>query len=111
MGGVMKPPTQKQLEAWLREWQKILRLQDWDCKVSLKRAADMHADSCEGCNRYHTALKTASIHVRDPIDHESDAEWPPDAEETIVHELIHLHFAPFYATKGLVNTFQEQAIE
>jgi len=106
-----KTPSQKQLDAWLREWQRILRLQDWEVKVAARRERAMHSDECEGCNRYQPELKRASIHIRDPLDDPEDADFPPDPETTIVHELLHLHFAPFYVTKGLLNTLQEQAIE
>ena len=106
-----KAPSQKQLDAWLRQWQRALRLQDWEVKVAARRERAMHSDDCEGCNRYQPALKRASIHIRDVLDDPEDADFPPDPEATIVHELLHLHFAPFYVTKGLVNIFQEQAIE
>jgi hypothetical protein len=102
---------QAQLEAWLAEWQKALRLQDWQVTVAVRRERAMHSDDCEGCNRYQPALKRASIHVRDVLDDPENADFPADPEATIVHELLHLHFAPFYVNKGLVNVFQEQAIE
>jgi hypothetical protein len=106
-----KTPSQKQLDAWLREWQRILRLQDWEVKVAARRERAMQSNDCEGCNRYQPDLKRASIHIRDPLDEPEDADFPADPEATIVHELLHLHFAPFYVTKGLLNTLQEQAIE
>jgi hypothetical protein len=103
-------PSQKQLDAWLREWQKALRLQDWEVKIGLYREKSMGMDASEALNSYHMGLKRSLIQVRDLTDHAND-DFPADPEASIVHELLHLHFAPFHARNGLANTFQEQAIE
>jgi hypothetical protein len=102
---------QRQVQAWLAEWQKALRLQDWLLRIEIKREKDMESEGCHGTCHYSPALKNATIVLRDSIDFRDGAGYPEDLEATIVHELLHLHFAPFYITKGLVNTFQEQAIE
>jgi hypothetical protein len=104
-------PSQPRLESWLREWQQALRLQDWRLKIEVKREKDMECEACHGLCSYSPALKSGTITVRDSIDFQDGAGYPEDVEATIVHELLHLHFSPFYVNKGLVNTFQEQAIE
>jgi hypothetical protein len=106
-----RTPSQARLESWLREWQKALRLQDWRLEIQAKREKDMECEACHGLCSYSPALKSGTITVRDSIDFQDGAGSPEDVEATIVHELLHLHFSPFYVNKGLVNTFQEQAIE
>src|SRR5262245_6779419 len=107
----MTKTNQAQLEAWLREWQQTLRLQDWQVKIDLRREKAMEYEGCHGLNGYTTSLKQSRIQIRHPTDDHPVADYPQDVEATIVHELLHLHFAPFYVKKGLANTFQEQAIE
>jgi len=106
-----RTPSQARLDGWLREWQRVLRLQDWCLKIEAMREKDMEFQGCHGLCNYSPTLKNATITVRDSIDFRDGAGYPEDVEATIVHELLHLHFSPFYVTKGLVNTFQEQAIE
>jgi hypothetical protein len=107
----VRPPTQRQLDAWLREWQKVLRLQDWNVRIECKREREMEHPDCHGLNSYSLALKNATIQVRHSLDFRDAGGFPEDIEATIVHELVHLHFAGFYTDKGLANTLQEQAIE
>jgi hypothetical protein len=106
-----RTPSQARLDGWLREWQRTLRLQDWRLKIEARREKDMEFEGCHGLCNYSPALKDATITVRNSIDFQDGGGYPEDVEATIVHELLHLHFSPFYVTKGLVNTFQEQAIE
>jgi hypothetical protein len=106
-----KTPSQRQLDAWLREWRKALRLQDWNVKIECKREKDMEFAACHGLCNYSTSLKNATITIRDSLDFKDGGGWPEDVEATVVHELLHLHFAPIHISKGLGNTLQEQAIE
>ncbi len=99
--------TQKKLEALLVEWQAILRLNDWDVKASMVDAIRM--PRARGDCSYVLETKTAEIRVRKPI---NDGPWPADPEEAFVHELLHLHFAPFEAADdgSPQSVSQEQAI-
>lgn len=101
---------QKTLEALLAEWQKTLRLQDWDIEIDVARRVDMHRMDVDGQCRWVLCNKSAFIRILDPIDHNPSMIAPCDPERTLVHELLHLHFAPFCELGS--ETYQhEQAIE
>lgn len=82
------------LEAMLLRWTPILRLQDWTIRIVYKRHFDM-ADGKGGTIGWCLRKKTAWIKVLDPQDYQPNPEEsiPPDVELTVVHELLHLHFA------------------
>jgi hypothetical protein len=104
--------TQGLAERWVREWQEVLRLRDWEVEVAVLRGRDMKAEDCEGLTSYQAKLKRARIELRDPIDHDGGHGFGPEPEETLVHELLHLHFATFYAKDETAEQVaQEQAIE
>jgi hypothetical protein len=105
-------PSQRQLEAWVREWQMVLRLQDWKVLIELSREKEMKSPSCHGLCWYHDEHKRAKIWIRHPLDYQDPGDFPMDIECTVVHELLHLHFAPFYdKEEGARQTAQEMAIE
>jgi hypothetical protein len=58
----MKAPSQKQLDKWLKEWQNILRLQDWDIQNQAGQAArTCYEMGIEGESiRYQQTNKTGS---------------------------------------------------
>jgi hypothetical protein len=94
-----------------REWQRVLRLQDWDVQVKIARGFQLgkRQGECE----YVQSLRQAVIRILDPNDW-PDQNWPQDIEATLVHELLHLHFAPFMSDAGeddLINIAQEVAID
>jgi hypothetical protein len=82
-----------------REWQGVLRLMDWAVRARVVRASDM-SEGHEGSCWYTQAKKQASIKLMDPVDWPPDAVFEQDMEWTLVHELLHLHFAPFMSDKG-----------
>lgn len=99
------------IEALCREWQAILRLADWDVRCKLVRHHEMSSNEWSGECRYRLTKKMALIQLLDPVDF-PDGEWPEDVEKTLVHELLHLHMAPFAPEDGtLENVAMEQAIE
>lgn len=105
--------TEDQLQALCREWQGVMRLQDWDVKVKVVRLAAFGGRR-EGECTYTQSTKEALIKILDPVDWPADTEWEQDQERTLVHELEHLHFAPFMSDKGPddpEHIAQEQAIE
>lgn len=83
--------TQKDLESLCREWQKRLRLQDWNIAVKLLRQYDM--PPIRGSIDWTYGLKAAVIRVLDPIDYDPSWVDRSDPEQTLIHELLHLHFA------------------
>ncbi|MBN3875211.1 hypothetical protein [Nostoc sp. JL23] len=91
-----------------QEWQQILGLMDWD--VSVKIVSADYLDEAEGQITWDLGKKIADIKLVKPEGYPFDAMRPYDMEQTLVHELLHLHFAPFNADTGLKAISQEQAI-
>ncbi len=103
--------TQTELEQLCREWQEILSLRDWDVKPSIKRGRDFASSGNEAEINWELQTRTATIYILDPIDYPDDTKWEQDIESSLVHELLHIYFAPFNATDGtLEKVAQEQAI-
>jgi hypothetical protein len=103
--------TESALQKACALWQKRLRLQDWDVRVRVRRKAQMSAEKCRACVDADLRLKEALIEIQDPIDY-TPKIWVNDMEQSLVHELLHLHFAPFEAEEGTAELVaQEQAIE
>lgn len=104
----------EQLEERLSHWQSKLRLQDWIIEVSIARGRDM-MENTSACVNWTLSKKMASIKLVDPIDYPDDVMGVRDMENDLVHELLHLHFAPindhFNNNNDVYNTFEEQAIE
>jgi hypothetical protein len=104
--------TQEQLEQACREWQKRLRLQDWEVAVKFTDWGSFSIlGRCGECSR-NLQHRFASISVLRPEQYRDDAGEcaPADWEMTLVHELLECHFAPFKADDGLERTAQEQVI-
>lgn len=81
----------------LYNWQKRLNLQDWKISVIMSRAAELRPRTL-GNIHWDLARKTAVIRVLDPADyHMGQREMLDDMEFTVVHELLHLGFAPVLA--------------
>lgn len=108
----MSNPTlnQENLDELLAEWQKTLRLQDWGIQVLLGRIFDMVDENTTGQCTWRLSNKTALIRILDPSDYNPSFLRPCDVEKTLVHELLHLHFAPF-CPLGSETDLHEQAIE
>ncbi len=100
--------THKRLQRVCRDWQHRLRLNDWEVKIVFASLEDLPAESQGACD-WNLHARTAEIKVLDPK--EWDSAIPQDVENTVVHELIHLHLAP-WDTKNKAQEIQmEQAIE
>lgn len=101
--------TEEELRAKCAEWQKVLRLQDWIVVLKVKRGWDLPIPNACGTCTWDLAQRTALISIADPIDYPPDAIVPNDMELTLVHELLHLHFAAIEPEGASVAG--EQAIE
>ncbi len=101
-----EPLSQENLESLLAEWQKILRLQDWQIKVSFARGHEIEGH--QGRITIYLNFKQALIKLRNPIDW-TDEDFPDDTEVDLVHELIHLHINTFDTTKP--GTLERVALE
>ena len=78
----------------LAVWQKRLNLQDWKISVVMSRATELKPKTL-GNIHWDLDKKTAVIRVLDPADYKLPyPEMLQDMEFTVVHELIHLNFAP-----------------
>jgi len=101
--------NQQELNKALEYWKRVLRLQDWDIKAEICRQKDIDIDDAQGQCNWVLEKKQAYIRILDPIDYPS-TRFEQNHEETLVHELLHLHFAPFDAESELEHILQHQAI-
>jgi hypothetical protein len=72
-------------------WQKILRLQDWQITTEICRSWNMPSGGATGTCQRVPARKVANIKILDGSDYSPDFHFDPNHEQTMVHELIHLH--------------------
>lgn len=105
--------TEKQLQEKLHYWQEKLRLKDWIVKVKIVRQREMSKIDGIGEIQFSIHNKTAMIYILDPVDYD---DWEKqDMENTLVHELLHLHFSQisyhFGKDSEVYEVFEEQAIE
>lgn len=94
------------------KWIWRLRLNDWDIRWRVVRKDELPPDKTGVCDSL-TTKKLASIRILHPDD--GDPSWldPYDFELTIIHELLHLHFAPWallFEEGDQSNLFLEQAV-
>jgi hypothetical protein len=97
------------LAALLAELQRELRLQDWRIEVAyVPNLTNRAGYPVHGLCSHLVDAKVASIAIRDP---ETPATADdPSVEETLVHELVHLHFAPFSGSSSAEIAAEEQAV-
>lgn len=102
------------LKALTKRWQTKLGLSDWTLTVRLVRASEMNGENRVGECIHHLESKTALIRILEQVEHEAlvmphtEQKW--DLDRILVHELIHLSFAPFEIVEGPGQIAQEQAI-
>lgn len=101
--------NQSELESLCKKWQEKLGLQEWDVKVLIKRQPIM-GEEVKGSCWYNLHSKRAVIKILDPIDYQiipyNQRLWKQDMEFILVHELLHIHFAPF----GLIKPLEEYKV-
>lgn len=78
-----------------REWQERLLLSHWAVSFRMERLRDMGGERM-GRSTWASKSFQADISLLDPIDHDPAEHWPYDPEQVVVHELLHLHFSPFF---------------
>ena len=97
------------LQDHLGYWQDILRLRDWDIDAAIVRGGGLNlAPDKQGRCRPSLENKSATLAIIDPIDYDPDLSFPLNQEKVLVHELIHLHFEPFWDENKKIE--MEQAI-
>ncbi len=102
---------EEKLKELCKEWQERLRLQAWDVKTGIYRERNFFGPERQGENEYNLATGTSLIRILDPADY-PESKFKQDMEITLVHELLHLVFAPFEPDKEklLECEFMERAI-
>lgn len=99
---------QKDLEYWTR----ILRLQDWDIEATIRRARELDYENTAATVAWTFENKQAVIKLLDPVDYMPGLMEDQDHEVSLVHELLHLHYAGFDETErgSLAHAMLEQSI-
>jgi len=105
-----RPIDDDGLKALCREWQDRLGLAHWRIVARLARKSDMGADNCDGCSRCCPERETAVVEVIDPIDYVDD-DIPYDAEQILVHELMHVMLDAWDTVSDRELTQKEQALD
>ncbi len=103
-----------ELQASLQYWQNELKLQHWYVDAGIARAEYLDLKGVNGTSSWGLSRAEAIIKLLDPIDYSADCIVPQDHEVTLVHELLHLHMAPFTSEldkDSLEYLFMERAID
>ncbi|WP_157800947.1 hypothetical protein [Bacillus solitudinis] len=105
--------SQEELEERLAYWQEKLRLRDWIITIRIVREKEMDPNRAAEIS-WTLSKKMASVRILDPIDYPDGLMAMQDMENSLVHELLHLHFAPIHEDahdREHYEVFEEQAIE
>jgi hypothetical protein len=84
-------PTKEQIEAIIKELQKILRIQDWNISfrfVSEAEARDLYGEECSGGNLRKRCSAESQIIIN--ADNPRIKDEPDYWYHTLVHELYHI---------------------
>jgi hypothetical protein len=92
----------------VHEWKNRIGLRDWDVKVDIVRYFELIDEEALATVTYKVSKKQAVIKLRDPNDIEPNKHFPINMEMSIIHELLHLHFAPLGITAD--NLHEEHAV-
>jgi len=111
-----KAPSQRKLDDLRREWQKRLKLLDWAITVKfadLRFLKDLtETENPVGACEHFAETKQAKIWILRPEDWSKEEDQrQQDVEDTIVHELLHCHFAAFREESDANRLYIEQTIE
>ena len=100
----------EELHKDLEFWKPILGVQDWEVVLKKVRHDQLDKES-QGNVSIQAYSKKAVIRLLDEIDVTSEWDFPIDHEKTLVHELLHLHFAPFNIKSDTPEEmYEEQAV-
>jgi hypothetical protein len=82
-----------ELESLCAIYQKMLRLQDWQIKVSFVRESEMPEPKLQGYSNHHAESQNAEIMVLSEEDFRPKDHFNSyDAEQVLCHELLHIRF-------------------
>ena|ERR1017187_7183391 len=101
----------QEMEALCEWWKCKLRLSDWEIKLLIVRQWDIQGNA--GTCNFTVSNRTAVVKLLDPMDYDSSSLWPQDMEQTLVHELLHIHMGTFSetATGSAEERFEEHAVD
>lgn len=101
----------EQLKEICAFWQNQLKLNNWRIAIGIERKTVFNNSQSAGEIDYVLPLGQAIIKVLDPLDY-PNSPFKQDMEITLVHELLHLYFAPFAPLNNtLEHDFMENTIE
>ena len=103
--------TQEQLGEALKFWQSALRLKDWDITAEIVRRHKMSNRTHFGEVSWNLSRMSAKILISDEIDTGESDDIPFDPEQTLVHELVHLHVAKIGEVEGNPSWVEEQVVD
>lgn len=107
----MKKTQTKEGQAWLKEWQERLGLQDWRLLlIENVHPDEMDERDCNGCISYTESIKCGRIQLLDPKYYEGRMV-PYDREQTLVHELLHAKLALLDDRDDLSSRLLHQMID
>lgn len=86
--------TEDELKKLCAFWQNQLKLNNWRIAIGIERKTVFNNSQSIGEIDYVLPLRQAIIKVLDPLDY-PNSPFEQDMEITLVHELLHLHFALF----------------
>lgn len=100
-----------ELTALCKKWQKLLKLEDWDICPHWAEEGELENDT-ELANIFPVAQrKHACIYILNQEAAEKLEGFPTNIESTVIHELLHLHFAVFqHEENPIYMMIEEQAI-
>ncbi|MDR3561248.1 MAG: hypothetical protein P4N59_07410 [Negativicutes bacterium] len=103
--------SEEDLVKMCREWQEVLQLEFWEVAVRIARAHEM---KLEGQAEVTWVLQKAcaKLTMLDPVDY-PEGPFKQDMEISLVHELLHLHFAAVdnFETSSLECKMMERAVD
>ena len=102
--------THKYLEKRCRYWQVRFRLVDWNVSIRFCSRDELGVDE-QAKSTYNEHSRTCAVLIVHPNEYESGIGVTQDIDDTIRHELLHLHFVFLGMLKGSNLIFLEQAIE
>lgn len=86
--------SQGELDTAVYYWQGVLGLRDWTVRATLSRRYEFDEDDQQGLCEVHENNRYARIWVLSHEDYSAYASFPQDHEETLVHEMLHIHLHP-----------------
>lgn len=86
--------TEDELKKLCSFWQNQLKLNNWRIIVGIKNLTEFNNKQSLSEIEFVSALNKAVIKILDPSDY-PQSPFEQDMEISLVHELLHLHFALF----------------